>query len=172
MLRIPGLTLSHAGVSLQATNKSGSTTQPTSGAQGQQQQPTSNGGHVPSSVAQQQQQQSESVTTGCLVASGHQPLAGLTPIVAPMTVVSQGNSQVILAPSSLAGKMIGAPLLKSVGQSHLPLTVNAAQYLNSLVKPVVVVSGNHQQQQSQTTSSGGGGTTATAATGVGSQSAV
>lgn len=132
------------------------TSQATSGSQ--QQQTGTNIGHVPSSTNSQQQH--EGLAAGChLVASGHQPLAGLTPIVAPMTVVSQGNSQVILAPSSLAGKVIGTPLLKSVGQGHLPLTVNAAQYLNSLVKPVVVVSSNHQQQaqqqQSQTANNNG-----------------
>ncbi|XP_008205988.2 protein bunched, class 2/F/G isoform isoform X3 [Nasonia vitripennis] len=152
-----GLTLSHAGVSLQPANKSVATTQATSGSQ--QQQTSTNAGHVPSSTNNQQQH--EGLAAGChIVASGHQPLAGLTPIVAPMTVVSQGNSQVILAPSSLAGKVIGTPLLKSVGQGHLPLTVNAAQYLNSLVKPVVVVSSNHQQQaqqhqQSQTANNNG-----------------
>ena len=58
----------------------------------------------------------------------HTSLSGLTPI----TVVSQGNNQVILAQ---AGKMISAPILKSVGQ------VPIAQYLNSttLMKPMVVV---------------------------------
>lgn len=69
----------------------------------------------------------------------HTTLSGLTPIVTPMTVVSQGNQVTahILAPSSLAGKMITTPILKSVGQ--MPL-VNA-QYLNTttLVKPAVVV---------------------------------
>ncbi|KAJ8682932.1 hypothetical protein QAD02_018724 [Eretmocerus hayati] len=136
-----GLTLSHAGVSLQATK---STSVPVSLSQTQQRhQSTTNGGHVSPSTGQSQQSQTDNLPANChLVAQ-----SGLTPIVAgPMTVVSQGGngSQVILAPSSLAGKMIaGTPLLKSVGQSHLPI---AAQYINNLVKPVVVVSSNHQQQ--------------------------
>ncbi|XP_044598478.1 uncharacterized protein LOC123274812 isoform X2 [Cotesia glomerata] len=107
-----GLTLSHAGVSLQTS----------SGKQAVMQNvPTSEGiAHI---VGQ------------------HTSLSGLTPIVTPMTVVSQGNNQVtahILAPSNLTGKMITTPILKSVGQ--VPL-VNA-QYLNTttIVKPVVVVS--------------------------------
>ncbi|XP_020287127.1 mucin-5AC-like isoform X3 [Pseudomyrmex gracilis] len=108
-----GLTLSHAGVSLQtATGKPGSTMMQ----------------NVPST---------ESIAH---IVGQHTPLSGLTPIVTPMTVVSQGNQVTahILAPSSLAGKMITTPILKSVGQ--MPL-VNA-QYLNTttLVKPVVVVS--------------------------------
>ena len=72
-------------------------------------------------------------------------LTGLTPLVTPMTVVSQGGGgqQVILAPSSLAGKVIGPPLIKSVGQGSMPLT----QYINSLVKPVVVVQQTQQPQQ-------------------------
>ena len=151
------------------------TTQAATVVQAQQQQ--ANGNHTKSTSNQQAQQQTEGLPAGChlVTASGHQPLAGLTPIVAPMTVVSQGNNQVILAPSSLAGKMIGTPILKSVGQGHLPLTVNAAQYLNSLVKPVVVVSSNHQQaaaqqqqQQSQQTAASNKGTTVS----VTSQSAV
>ncbi|XP_032663898.1 mucin-6-like isoform X3 [Odontomachus brunneus] len=108
-----GLTLSHAGVSLQtAAAKPGSTVMQ----------------NVPST---------ESIAH---IVGQHTPLSGLTPIVTPMTVVSQGNQVTahILAPSSLAGKMITTPLLKTVGQ--MPL-VNA-QYLNTttLVKPVVVVS--------------------------------
>lgn len=83
----------------------------------------------------------------------HTPLSGLTPIVTPMTVVSQGNQVTahILAPSSLAGKMITTPILKSVGQ--MPL-VNA-QYLNTttLVKPVVVVSSSTSTLPSTTASS-------------------
>lgn len=110
---IAGLTLSHAGVSLQtAAAKPGSTVMQ----------------NVPST---------ESIAH---IVSQHTPLSGLTPIVTPMTVVSQGNQMTahILAPSSLAGKMITTPILKTVGQ--MPL-VNA-QYLNTttLVKPVVVVS--------------------------------
>ncbi|XP_014483638.1 PREDICTED: A-agglutinin anchorage subunit-like isoform X2 [Dinoponera quadriceps] len=109
-----GLTLSHAGVSLQtAAAKPGSTTVMQ---------------NVPST---------ESIAH---IVGQHTPLSGLTPIVTPMTVVSQGNQVTahILAPSSLAGKMITTPILKTVGQ--MPL-VNA-QYLNTttLVKPVVVVS--------------------------------
>lgn len=81
----------------------------------------------------------------------HTPLSGLTPIVTPMTVVSQGNQVTahILAPSSLAGKMITTPILKSVGQ--MPL-VNA-QYLNTttLVKPVVVVSSPSNSTSPSTT---------------------
>ncbi|XP_015597098.1 mucin-3B isoform X2 [Cephus cinctus] len=108
-----GLTLSHAGVSLQTTaGKSGSTIM-----------------------------QSTPSTEGIAhMVSQHTPLSTLTPLVTPMTVVSQGSQVTahILAPSSLAGKMITTPILKSVGQ--MPL-VNA-QYLNTttLVKPVVVVS--------------------------------
>lgn len=110
---IAGLTLSHAGVSLQtAAGKPGST----------------------------MMQSAPSTESIAHIVSQHAPLSGLTPIVAPMTVVSQGNQVTahILAPSSLAGKMITTPILKSVGQ--MPL-VNA-QYLNTttLVKPVVVVS--------------------------------
>ncbi|XP_034936787.1 mucin-5AC-like isoform X2 [Chelonus insularis] len=108
-----GLTLSHAGVSLQtSTGKTNST-------------------------VMQNTPSTESITH---IVSQHTPLSGLTPIVTPMTVVSQGNQVTahILAPSNLAGKMITTPILKPVGQ--VPL-VNA-QYLNTttLVKPVVVVS--------------------------------
>ncbi|XP_076623807.1 uncharacterized protein LOC143343142 isoform X8 [Colletes latitarsis] len=108
-----GLTLSHAGVSLQtATGKPGSTVM--------QNAPSTEG------IAH--------------IVGPHTPLSGLTPIVTPMTVVSQGNQVTahILAPSSLAGKMITTPILKSVAQ--MPI-VNA-QYINTttLVKPVVVVS--------------------------------
>ncbi|EGI67480.1 Phosphorylase b kinase gamma catalytic chain, skeletal muscle isoform [Acromyrmex echinatior] len=107
-----GLTLSH-GVSLQtATGK-------------------------PTSTMMQNSPSTESIAH---IVGQHTPLSGLTPIVTPMTVVSQGNQVTahILAPSSLAGKMITTPILKSVGQ--MPL-VNA-QYLNTttLMKPVVVVS--------------------------------
>ncbi|XP_043270248.1 max-binding protein MNT-like isoform X2 [Venturia canescens] len=109
-----GLTLSHAGVSLQASpGKGGSTVMQTN---------PSTEGQITHIVGQ------------------HAPLSALTPIVTPMTVVSQGNQVTahILAPTSLAGKMITTPILKSVGQ--MPL-VNA-QYINTttLVKPVVVVS--------------------------------
>lgn len=85
-------------------------------------------------------QNSPSTESIAHIVGQHTPLSGLTPIVTPMTVVSQGSQVTahILAPSSLAGKMITTPILKSVGQ--MPL-VNA-QYLNTttLVKPVVVVS--------------------------------
>lgn len=109
---ITGLTLSH-GVSLQtAAGK-------------------------PASTMMQNSPSTESIAH---IVGQHTPLSGLTPIVTPMTVVSQGSQMTahILAPSSLAGKMITTPILKSVGQ--MPL-VNA-QYLNTttLVKPVVVVS--------------------------------
>ncbi|XP_014300290.1 uncharacterized protein LOC106694218 isoform X2 [Microplitis demolitor] len=107
-----GLTLSHAGVSLQQSGK----------------QTTTMMQNVPTS---------ESIAH---IVGQHTSLSGLTPIMTPMTVVSQGNNQVtahILAPSNLTGKMITTPILKSVGQ--VPL-VNA-QYLNTtIVKPVVVVS--------------------------------
>lgn len=108
-----GLTLSHAGVSLQtATGKPGSTVM----------------------------QNAPSTESIAHIVGQHAPLSGLTPIVTPMTVVSQGNQVTahILAPSSLAGKMITTPILKTVGQ--MPLM--NAQYLNTttLVKPVVVVS--------------------------------
>ncbi|XP_012214490.1 uncharacterized protein [Linepithema humile] len=108
-----GLTLSHTGVSLQAA------------------------AGKPGSTMMQSAPSTESIAH---IVGQHAPLSGLTPIVTPMTVVSQGNQVTahILAPSSLAGKMITTPILKSVGQ--MPL-VNA-QYLNTttLVKPVVVVS--------------------------------
>lgn len=109
---VAGLTLSH-GVSLQtAAGK-------------------------PASTMMQNSSSTESIAH---IVGQHTPLSGLTPIVTPMTVVSQGSQVTahILAPSSLAGKMITTPILKSVGQ--MPL-VNA-QYLNTttLVKPVVVVS--------------------------------
>ncbi|XP_046608866.1 mucin-5AC-like [Neodiprion virginianus] len=112
-----GLTLSHAGVSLQTT-----TTKP--GTTVMQSTPSTEGiAHMVTPLGNQ-----------------HTPLSGLTPLVTPVTVVSQGNQVTahILAPSNLAGKMITTPILKSVGQ--MPL-VNA-QYLNTatLVKPVVVVS--------------------------------
>ena len=112
-LWVAGLTLSHTGVSLQtATGKPGSTVM--------QNAPSTEG------IAH--------------IVGPHTPLSGLTPIVTPMTVVSQGNQVTahILAPSSLAGKMITTPILKSVAQ--MPI-VNA-QYINTttLVKPVVVVS--------------------------------
>ncbi|XP_067014981.2 max-binding protein MNT [Anabrus simplex] len=68
--------------------------------------------------------------------------AGLTPIVTPVTVVSQGNqvAHILATPQPIGGKMMTTtPLLKSVG----PMPVmSAAQYLSeaTLVKPVVVVS--------------------------------
>ncbi|XP_046740123.1 mucin-5AC-like isoform X3 [Diprion similis] len=117
-LTIPGgLTLSHAGVSLQTTTAKPGTTV-------MQSTPSTEGiAHMVTPLGNQ-----------------HTPLSGLTPLVTPVTVVSQGNQVTahILAPSNLAGKMITTPILKSVGQ--MPL-VNA-QYLNTatLVKPVVVVS--------------------------------
>ncbi|XP_023289644.1 uncharacterized protein LOC105703896 isoform X2 [Orussus abietinus] len=112
-----GLTLSHASVSLSAatskTNSSVMQNAPSTGAD-------------PTGIAH--------------IVSQHTPLSSLTPLVTPMTVVSQGNQVTahILAPSNLAGKMITTPILKSVGQ--VPLM--NAQYLNTttLVKPVVVVS--------------------------------
>ncbi|XP_011339421.1 flocculation protein FLO11 isoform X2 [Ooceraea biroi] len=120
-----GLTLSHAGVSLQtAAGKPGST----------------------------MMQSAPSTESIAHIVGQHAPLSGLTPIVTPMTVVSQGNQVTahILAPSSLAGKMITTPILKSVGQ--MPL-VNA-QYLNTttLVKPVVVVSSTTSTPASTTVS--------------------
>lgn len=108
---ITGLALSHAGVSLQSATGKGN------------------------SAVVQTTPSTEGIAH---IVSQHTPLSGLTPIVTPMAVVSQGNQVTahILAPSSLAGKMITTPILKSVG----PL-VNA-QYINTtaLVKPVVVVS--------------------------------
>ncbi|XP_015112862.1 flocculation protein FLO11 [Diachasma alloeum] len=108
-----GLTLSHAGVSLQT------------------------------STGKPMMQSSPSTESIAHIVGQHTTLSGLTPIVTPMTVVSQGNQVTahILAPSNLAGKMITTPILKSVGQ--VPL-VNA-QYLNTttLVKPVVVVSSSN-----------------------------
>ncbi|KAK7871748.1 hypothetical protein R5R35_014018 [Gryllus longicercus] len=70
-------------------------------------------------------------------------LQGLTPIVTPVTVVSQGNQVAHIltaAPQQISGgkMMTTTPLLKSVG----PVPVMNAQYLSAatLVKPVVVVS--------------------------------
>ncbi|XP_017891656.1 max-binding protein MNT-like, partial [Ceratina calcarata] len=121
-----GLTLGHAGVSLQTTTgKPGSTVM--------QNAPSTDG------IAH--------------IVGSHTPLSGLTPIVTPMTVVSQGNQVTahILAPSNLAGKMITTPILKSVAQ--MPI-VNA-QYINTttLVKPVVVVSSPSTSTPQSTTAS-------------------
>ena len=115
-----GLTLSHGGVSIQAsTGKTGTTVMQT----------------APSTESQIAH-----------IVGQHAPLAGLT----PMTVVSQGNQVTahILAPTSLAGKMLTTPILKSVGQ--VPL-VNA-QYINTttLVKPVVVVSTSNSNTSAPT----------------------
>ncbi|XP_033207042.1 flocculation protein FLO11-like isoform X3 [Belonocnema kinseyi] len=108
-----GLTLSHAGVSLQSAPAKGNSTVV-------QNAPSTEGiAHI---VGQ------------------HTPLSvsGLTPIVTPMTVVSQGNQQVtahILAPSSLAGKMITTtPILKPFVKAQY---LNTATLVNS---PLVVVS--------------------------------
>ncbi|KAL0110400.1 hypothetical protein PUN28_013794 [Cardiocondyla obscurior] len=102
----------------------------------------------PTSTMMQNSPSTESIAH---IVGQHTPLSGLTPIVTPMTVVSQGSQVTahILAPSSLAGKMITTPILKSVGQ--MPL-VNA-QYLNTttLVKPVVVVSSPSTSTASSTT---------------------
>nr|XP_033337808.1 putative uncharacterized protein DDB_G0282129 isoform X1 [Megalopta genalis] len=122
-----GLTLSHAGVSLQtAAGKPGSTT------------------------VMQNAPSTEGIAH---IVGSHAPLSGLTPIVTPMTVVSQGSQMTahIIAPSSLAGKMITTPILKSVAQ--MPI-VNA-QYINTttLVKPVVVVSSPSTSSPQSTTSS-------------------
>ncbi|XP_063988347.1 uncharacterized protein LOC135168270 isoform X2 [Diachasmimorpha longicaudata] len=118
-----GLTLSHAGVSLQT------------------------------SAGKSMMQSSPSTESIAHIVGQHTTLSGLTPIVTPMTVVSQGNQVTahILAPSNLAGKMITTPILKSVGQ--VPL-VNA-QYLNTttLVKPVVVVSSSSNSTPSTIASS-------------------
>lgn len=67
--------------------------------------------------------------------------AGLTPLVTPVTVLSQGNqvAHILATPQQIGGKMMTTtPLLKSVG----PMPVMSAQYLSTaaLVKPVVVVS--------------------------------
>ncbi|TGZ48785.1 Max-binding protein MNT, partial [Temnothorax longispinosus] len=102
----------------------------------------------PASTMMQNSPSTESIAH---IVGQHAPLSGLTPIVTPMTVVSQGSQVTahILAPSSLAGKMITTPILKSVGQ--MPL-VNA-QYLNTttLVKPVVVVSSPSTSTAASTT---------------------
>ncbi|XP_051160365.1 uncharacterized protein LOC127280968 isoform X3 [Leptopilina boulardi] len=122
-----GLALSHAGVSLQSTTGKGNST---------------------TAAVVQNAPSTEGIAH---IVGQHTPLSGLTPIVTPMAVVSQGNQVTahILAPSSLAGKMITTPILKSVG----PL-VNA-QYLNTtaLVKPVVVVSSPSNSMTSATTTS-------------------
>ncbi|KOC71138.1 Max-binding protein MNT [Habropoda laboriosa] len=117
-----GLTLSHAGVSLQTTTGK------------------------PGSTVMQNAPSTEGIAH---IVGPHTPLSGLT----PMTVVSQGNQVTahILAPSSLAGKMITTPILKSVAQ--MPI-VNA-QYINTttLVKPVVVVSSPATSTPQSTTAS-------------------
>ncbi|XP_043512707.1 flocculation protein FLO11-like, partial [Frieseomelitta varia] len=122
-----GLTLSHAGVSLQTTTGK------------------------PGSTVMQNAPSTEGIAH--IVGPPHTPLSGLTPIVTPMTVVSQGNQVTahILAPSSLAGKMITTPILKSVAQ--MPI-VNA-QYINTttIVKPVVVVSSPSTSTPQSTTAS-------------------
>ncbi|XP_017762459.1 PREDICTED: max-binding protein MNT-like isoform X1 [Eufriesea mexicana] len=121
-----GLTLSHAGVSLQTTTGK------------------------PGSTVMQNAPSTEGIAH---IVGSHTPLSGLTPIVTPMTVVSQGNQVTahILAPSSLAGKVITTPILKSVAQ--MPI-VNA-QYINTttLVKPVVVVSSPSTSTPQSTTAS-------------------
>ncbi|XP_043793143.1 max-binding protein MNT-like isoform X1 [Apis laboriosa] len=121
-----GLTLSHTGVSLQTTTGK------------------------PGSTVMQNAPSTEGIAH---IVGPHTPLSGLTPIVTPMTVVSQGNQVTahILAPSSLAGKMITTPILKSVAQ--MPI-VNA-QYINTttLVKPVVVVSSPSTSTPQSTTAS-------------------
>lgn len=78
--------------------------------------------------------------------------AGLTPLVTPVTVVSQGSqvAHILATPQQLGGKvMTTTPLLKPVGS--VPL-VNA-QYLSTatLVKPVVVVSSPSQLPPHSTT---------------------
>lgn len=126
-LWVAGLTLSHAGVSLQTTTGK------------------------PGSTVMQNAPSTEGIAH--IVGPPHTPLSGLTPIVTPMTVVSQGNQVTahILAPSSLAGKMITTPILKSVAQ--MPI-VNA-QYINTttIVKPVVVVSSPSTSTPQSTTAS-------------------
>jgi len=121
---IAGLTLSHAGVSLQATAAK------------------------PNSTMMQNAPSAENIAH---IVGQHGAISGLTSLVTPMTVVSQGNQVTahILAPSSLAGKMITTPILKSVGQ--MPLM--NAQYLNTttLVKPVVVVSSSTTSAPASTT---------------------
>ncbi|XP_015431246.1 PREDICTED: flocculation protein FLO11-like [Dufourea novaeangliae] len=121
-----GLTLSHAGVSLQATTGK------------------------PGSTVMQNAPSTEGIAH---IVGPHTPISGLTPIVTPMTVVSQGNQVTahILAPSSLAGKIVTTPILKSVAQ--MPI-VNA-QYINTttLVKPVVVVSSPSTSAPQSTTAS-------------------
>lgn len=123
---VAGLTLSHTGVSLQTTTGK------------------------PGSTVMQNAPSTEGIAH---IVGPHTPLSGLTPIVTPMTVVSQGNQVTahILAPSSLAGKMITTPILKSVAQ--MPI-VNA-QYINTttLVKPVVVVSSPSTSTPQSTTAS-------------------
>lgn len=125
-LWVAGLTLSHTGVSLQTTTGK------------------------PGSTVMQNAPSTEGIAH---IVGPHTPLSGLTPIVTPMTVVSQGNQVTahILAPSSLAGKMITTPILKSVAQ--MPI-VNA-QYINTttLVKPVVVVSSPSTSTPQSTTAS-------------------
>lgn len=123
---ITGLTLSHAGVSLQSAPAKGNSTVV-------QNAPSTEGiAHI---VGQ------------------HTPLSvsGLTPIVTPMTVVSQGNQQVtahILAPSSLAGKMITTtPILKPFVKAQY---LNTATLVNS---PLVVVSSPSNSSPPSTTAS-------------------
>ncbi|XP_014203583.1 putative GPI-anchored protein pfl2, partial [Copidosoma floridanum] len=143
---VTGVTLSHAGVSLQPTKPTTATHTTTL----VQQTTSSNNGSIapPSSGQQAAQQHHEGIQANCHLVttqSGHQQLASLTPVIGPtMTVLSQGsNSQVILTPAGpLTGKVIGTPIIKA-GQ------LMSAQYLTGVGKlgnpNVVIVNPNHQQ---------------------------
>lgn len=129
-LTLPNGVLGHAGVTL--TTKSIAHT-PGSEASGTVLTPAIHGaGTIPTHLT------SAGITHVVTPLGSH---TGLTPIVTPVTVVSQGNqvAHILATPQQLGGKMITTTsLLKSVG----PMPLMNTQYLSTatLVKPVVVVS--------------------------------
>lgn len=129
-LTLPNGVLGHAGVTL--TTKSIAHT-PCSEASGTVLTPAIHGaGTIPTHLT------SAGITHVMTPLGSH---TSLTPLVTPVTVVSQGSqvAHILAAPQQLGGKMMTTtPLLKSMG--HIPLM--NTQYLSAaaLVKPVVVVS--------------------------------
>lgn len=130
-LTLPNGVLSHAGVTL--TTKSIAHT-PGSEASGTVLTPTIHGtGTIPTHLAS-----AAGITHVVTPLGSH---TSLTPLVTPVTVVSQGSqvAHILATPQQLGGKMVTTtPLLKSVG----PMPLMNTQYLSAaaLVKPVVVVS--------------------------------
>ncbi|XP_069677633.1 max-binding protein MNT-like isoform X2 [Periplaneta americana] len=129
-LTLPNGVLGHAGVTL--TTKSIAHT-PGSEASGTVLTPAIHGaGTIPTHLT------SAGITHVVTPLGSH---TSLTPLVTPVTVVSQGSqvAHILAAPQQLGGKMMTTtPLLKSVG----PMPLMNTQYLSAtaLVKPVVVVS--------------------------------